>query len=282
MNVLAPLDPKIFFSIVIPAHNEEGNIRKTLDEITNFFSEKKVIDYEIVVINDNSHDKTEDILKNYSENYPHIRYVNNTPPHGFGYAVRKGLSSFHGLSVAIVMADLSDSPKDIYKYYLGLKEGHECVFGSRFIKGSQVIDYPKQKFFLNRLANFFIKSLFLISYNDYTNAFKAYRREVIQGIMPIISCHFNLTVELPLKSIIRGYQYKIVPISWTNRAVGESNLVIQEMGSRYLFIVLYVWLEKYLTKNDYSRRMSTIPIQTEASQQDSHVREEGNSKKKAS
>ena len=253
---IAELDESIFFSIVIPAYNEEGSIERTALAITNYFSEKNVLDYEIIVVNDNSKDKTESILKRLSSDNKYIRYINNTPPHGFGFAVRKGLTSFKGHSVAIVMADLSDSPEDIYSYYLALKEGNECIFGSRFIKGSKVIDYPKNKIIINRIANYFIKFLFMLDYNDFTNAFKAYKREVIIGINPIISCHFNLTVELPLKAIIRGFQYRIIPISWTNRAKGKSNLVIQEMGSRYLFIVLYIFLEKMLSKGDYIKSLT--------------------------
>ncbi|HAZ14443.1 MAG: hypothetical protein A2X86_00100 [Bdellovibrionales bacterium GWA2_49_15] len=258
MNELAPLDPSIFFSIVIPAYNEEKNIESTLHTIIKFLYEKKVQDFEILVINDCSVDRTEEILIQLEYQYPQLRHVNNLPPNGFGYAVRRGLENFKGLSFCLVMADLSDSPQDIYNYYRLLKEGHECVFGSRFIKGAKVTDYPAFKLILNRCANFFIKTLFGLEYNDFTNAFKAYRREVIEGLMPIIGCHFNLTVELPLKAIIRGYQYRTIPISWTNKRIGKSNLVIQEMGSRYLFIVLYAWLEKKLGKGDYKRRLKVI------------------------
>ena len=167
--------------------------------------------------------------------------------------MRKGLESFQGEAVAIVMADLSDSPQDIANYYDKIREGYECVFGSRFIKGSKIIDYPGFKLVVNRMANWFVKSLFGFKYNDVTNAFKAYRREVIDGLNPIVSHHFNLTVELPLKAIVRGYKYAVVPISWTNREAGVSKLKLKEMGSRYLFIVLYVFLEKLLSKGDYHR-----------------------------
>ena len=263
---LAKLDKNIFFSIIIPAYNEQENINKTLDAIISTFEEKNVNDYEIVVVNDNSLDNTEKILEDYSQKYPFFRYVNNTYPNGFGMAVRKGIQSFKGQSVCIVMADLSDSPDDIYKYYRELKAGHECVFGSRFMKGSKVIDYPKHKYLLNRVVNYFIKFLFGIAHNDTTNAFKAYRREVIEGILPIISCHFNLTVELPLKAVVRGYQFKKIPISWTNRTHGESNLKIEEMGSRYLFIVLYIFLEKIMSKGDYLRKMRVLPTEEENGQ----------------
>ena len=248
MTVAAP-----FFSIVIPAHNEEGCIAATCEAIAARFAREGIADYEICVINDNSRDRTEEILKELSARIPFVRYVNNSPPNGFGYAVRKGLESFAGECACVVMGDLSDSPDDILAYYREMKAGAECVFGSRFIKGSRVVDYPPHKLWLNRLANVFIKFLFRLDYNDVTNAFKCYRREVIDGIQPLLSAHFNLTVEMPLKAIVRGYSYKILPISWTNRTTGESKLKIKEMGSRYLFIVLYAWLERTLSRGDYRR-----------------------------
>lgn len=246
--------PFPFFSIIIPAHNEEGGIAATCEAISGRFAREGIEDYEICVVNDNSCDRTEKILQELSSSLPCLRYVNNAPPNGFGFAVRKGLDVFSGQCACVVMGDLSDSPDDIVTYYREMKAGVECVFGSRFIKGSRVSDYPRHKFRLNRLANWFIKVLFRLDYNDVTNAFKCYRREVIEGIQPLVSPHFNLTVEMPLKAIVRGYSYKILPISWTNRRAGESKLKIKEMGSRYLFIVLYVWLERKLSHGDYRRK----------------------------
>jgi dolichol-phosphate mannosyltransferase len=242
-----------FFSMVIPAHNEEGCIAETCRAIVARFAQDGIDDYEILVVNDNSRDRTEEILKELSAGSPHIRYVNNAPPNGFGFAVRRGLQNFLGECVCVVMGDLSDHPDDIIAYYREMKKGAECVFGSRFIKGSKVIDYPKHKMVLNRMANVFIKTIFRLGHNDITNAFKCYRREVIEGIQPLLSPHFNLTVEMPLKAFVRGYRYVTVPISWTNRKSGESKLKIKEMGGRYLFIVLYCWLESRLARGDYVR-----------------------------
>jgi dolichol-phosphate mannosyltransferase len=134
-----------------------------------------------------------------------------------------------------------------------LRDEAECAFGSRFIKGGAVYDYPRFKLFVNRMANWFVKTLFRVPYNDVTNAFKGYRAEVIRGCQPLISPHFNLTVEIPLKAVVRGYSYKVLPISWRNRKTGKSSLHLEEQGSRYLFIVLYVWLERLLTRGDYRR-----------------------------
>ena len=243
----------IFLSIIIPAHNEGDCIGDTCTKIIDKFSEVGIEDYEIIVVNDNSSDTTETALQSLCRAHSVIEYVNNDPPFGFGFAVRKGLLIYHGEAVAIVMADLSDSPADIIVYYNKLKEGHECVFGSRFIKGSKVKDYPFFKLFLNRIVNIAIKLIFGIKFNDVTNAFKAYRREVISSLEPIISPHFNLTVELPLKAIVRGFDYIVVPIAWSNRKKGESKLKIKEMGSRYLFIILYCFIEKLFSQNDFHR-----------------------------
>lgn len=245
--------PAPFFSIIIPAHDEEGCIASTCEAIAERFAREGIADYEICVVNDNSHDRTEDVLKALSARIPFVRYVNNAPPNGFGFAVRKGLAAFAGQCACIVMGDLSDAPADILAYYREMKAGAECVFGSRFIRGSKVVDYPPHKLWINRLANRFVKMLFRLDYNDVTNAFKCYRRDVVEGIQPLLSAHFNLTVEMPLKAIVRGYSYKILPISWTNRQSGESKLKIKEMGGRYLFIVLYVWLERKLARGDYRR-----------------------------
>jgi dolichol-phosphate mannosyltransferase len=241
------------FSIVIPAHNEQACIEGTVISIINRLTAEH-IPHNILVINDNSSDETEKILLQLRAKYAQCRYLNNEPPNGFGLAVRKGLERFTGDAVVIFMADGSDSPDDIVQYYKKLLEGYDCVFGSRFIKGGRVIDYPRHKLVINRLANWFIKLLFRLPFNDITNAFKCYRRSVIQGVRPILSHHFNLTVELPLKAIVRGYSYAVVPISWQNRTTGISKLKIKEMGSRYLFIILYVFLEKHLSRGDYQKK----------------------------
>ncbi|GBD52246.1 glycosyltransferase [Microcystis aeruginosa NIES-298] len=240
-------------SIIIPAYNEEDCIESTAHLISERLERDK-IDYEILVVNDNSKDNTEAVLQKINQENPRIRYINNYYPNGFGFAVRCGLENFSGDAVAVVMADNSDSPDNMVDYYYKLQEGYDCVFGSRFIKGGKVIDYPIHKLFVNRLANLFIQVLFGLKFNDTTNAFKIYRKEVIEGISPLLSHHFNLTVEMPLKAIVRGYSYTTIPITWRNRTTGISKLKLKEMGSRYLFIVLSIWLEKYLSRGDYKRK----------------------------
>jgi dolichol-phosphate mannosyltransferase len=211
------------------------------------------MDFELVVVDDGSSDATGEVVLLTANGDERVRVVRNDGRHGFGHAVRCGLDHYTGDAVAIVMADGSDDPRDVILYYRVLQAGYDCAFGSRFMPGAVLSDYPPVKRVINRGVNTFIRLVFRHGYNDTTNAFKAYRREVVDNLQPLISPHFNLTVEMPLKAITRGFSYAIVPTSWTNRAAGESKLALREMGSRYLFIVLYVFLEAHLTRGDYRR-----------------------------
>lgn len=246
------LGPGMKLSVVIPAHNEEGTVADTVEGIISTLSDQN-IEHEVIVVDDSSTDRTAAVVEGIAADHPQVRCLPSPNRGGFGLTVRAGLDAFEGDAVAIVMADGSDSPDDLVRYQRLLEEGYECAFGSRFMQGSRVVDYPRSKLIMNRIVNWGIRLLFRHGYNDTTNAFKAYRREVIDNLRPFLSNHFNLTVELPLKAVVRGYSYGVVPISWTNRKAGESKLSLNEMGSRYLFIVLYVFLEHHLSHGDYRR-----------------------------
>jgi dolichol-phosphate mannosyltransferase len=238
-------------SVVIPAHNEAGSIAETVDGVRSALR-AAAIPYEIVVIDDGSGDGTLEIVERLSADGD-VRAFRSHYERGFGHAVRAGLERFEGDAVTIMMADASDDPRDLVLYYRVLEAGYDCAFGSRFMPGGGVVDYPRLKLAINRVVNLGIRALFQHGYNDTTNAFKAYRREVIDAIQPLVSKHFNLTVEMPLKAVIRGYSFAVVPTTWRNRRAGESKLAMREMGSRYLFIVLYAFLEHHLSRGDYRR-----------------------------
>jgi dolichol-phosphate mannosyltransferase len=242
-------------SVVIPARNEEGCIASTVEHL-HLELKLHEVPHEIVVVDDGSTDGTWAILQDLRCRMPELVPTRRFGPNGIGRAIIEGLEHATGDAVTIMMADESDDCRDVVRYWRKLNEGWECVFGSRFVAGGGIVDYPWLKYLLNRLANLCIRLLFRIPLNDTTNAFKAYRITAIRGCQPLIAPHFNILVELPLKSIVRGYSWTVIPITWRNRATGQAKLKIKEMGSRYLFIIFYVWLEKHFSAGDYRKRMA--------------------------
>jgi dolichol-phosphate mannosyltransferase len=258
-------DPLRVLSVIIPARNEEGCIGATVEHL-HLELRLNGIEHEIIVVDDGSTDETWNVLRGIGARVPTLRPVQNTGQNGFGRAITFGIDRMGGDAAVIMMADESDDCRDVVTYWTLLNQGWDAVFGSRFIRGGGVIDYPFHKLVLNRLANWFLKVLFHSGVNDTTNAFKAYRRSVLDGCRPFLSAHFNLTVELPLKTIVRGYSWTVTPITWRNRRSGLSKLKIREMGSRYLFIAMYCWLERYFSRGDYrkDRRPAEVPAPAES------------------
>ena len=251
-----PIEPALtLLSVVIPARNEAKCIVSTVKHL-HVVLRLHHVPHEIIVVDDASVDSTVEVLAKIRSELPELIIVRNPGPHGFGRAITFGIDQTRGDAVVIMMADESDDCRDVVRYWNLLQEGYECVFGSRFLRGGGTIDYPRLKLIINRIANFFVRVLFAVKLNDTTNAFKAYRKSVIDGCRPLISPHFNITVELPLKAITRGYSWISVPITWRNRRAGKSKLSLKEMGSRYLFICLYVLLEKWLSRGDYCRNQT--------------------------
>lgn len=236
-------------SVVIPAYNEEQNLPRTIGDLQLALREE-MIPYEIVVVNDNSRDGTERVVRELMTLDADLRIVNRRPPGGFGRAIRTGLDEATGDVVCIVMADSSDHPEDVVAYYRKICEGYDCVFGSRFLRGSKVTDYPRGKLVVNRIVNKLMQWMFWCPFNDLTNAFKAYRASVIRESGPFHSSHFNITIEMSLSALVRKYNIAQIPISWTGRTWGASNLRIREMGRRYLATLLRVYGDKLLLSDD--------------------------------
>ena len=227
-------------NIIVPLKNEEKSVKTLVDNLNPVLKKinKKIT---LTLIDDHSSDQTWTIMKQFEKDYNFIKSYKNEKLTGFGNALKTGIEKNEDDALIIFMGDCSDDPQDILEYAKYLDEGYDCVFGSRFIKGSKLKDYPLNKLFFNRLANNLIRILFLIKYNDVTNAFKAYKKNTLDSCGPIVSQHFNINAELSLKSIIRGFKYKIIPISWINRKEGISKFRIKEMRNRYFFTILYIF-----------------------------------------
>ena len=232
-------------SIIFPVRNEAKEISKTMDLICSSINE---INYEIIIVNDYSDDDTYDVISKKKDSYDKIKLFNNAKK-GLGGAINLGIEKSVGEVVCIMMADLSDDIADLKKYYQLIQpKDVDAIFGSRFIKGSNVSDYPIKKLFLNRIFNYITKFIFLSDYNDFTNAFKIYKKDSLIKTMPLISEDFNIFLEIPLKIISRKMNYKIVPISWKNRKEGKAKFNMKELQSKYLFTLIYCFLEKILLK----------------------------------
>jgi dolichol-phosphate mannosyltransferase len=232
-------------SIIIPCRNEEESIENTINDITSHLI-NKINNFEINIINDFSSDHTLEKLKIISTTNKKIKVYDNQIK-GLGGAINLGIEKSLNKFTIIVMADLSDSPEDIIKYYFEIKNNDlDAVLGTRFSSNSLIENYPKKKLFFNRVFNNLVKILYWQKYNDFTNAFKIYKTSVLKELKPIISENFNVFLELPLKIISRKYKYSIIAINWRNRKNGKAKFKIKELGSKYLFTLLYCFLEKIL------------------------------------
>ena len=230
-------------SILIPVRNESNVIHEVFEYFSNNL---KDIEYEVLIINDFSNDDTFDKCKKLVDEYKNFRIFDN-PKKGLGGAINLGINEAKGDNISIMMADLSDDIDDLKRYNVLMEQGNfDAILGSRFRRDSKVKGYPIQKLILNRIFNFFVSIVFLNKYNDYTNAFKIYKKKTLVEIMPLISESFNIFLEIPLKIISRNYKYKIISINWIGRKKGESKFKIKELGAKYLFTLIYCFIEKNL------------------------------------
>ena len=230
-------------SILIPLRDESDN----LDNIVGRFDQNlQSINYEVIFVNDFSSDNTLQKAKTISSKKKNYKVYDNQKK-GLGGALNLGIEKVQGEYTCIMMADLSDDIDDLKAYYKKISQNeHDAIFGSRFMRSSKVKDYPLNKLILNRIFNFFVKVLFLNKYNDFTNAFKIYRSDILKSFIPLISESFNIFLEMPLKIISRGYKYEIIPINWYNRKKGKTKFNIKELRSKYLFTLIYCFIEKIL------------------------------------
>ncbi len=229
-------------SIIIPVRDESESLKGIMKHYSRNLTN---LEYEILIVNDFSEDNTLEKAKKLFKN-ENFKILDNKKK-GLGGAINLGVKEARGEYIAIMMADYSDDINDLIKYHSLIKTGEfDAILGSRFMKKSKVLNYPLQKLVLNRVFNYFVCLIFWNSYNDYTNAFKIYKKKTLLEISPLISESFNIFLEIPLKIISRNYKYKIIPINWTGRMKGVSKFKIKELRSKYLFTLIYCFIEKNL------------------------------------
>ncbi|MCZ7355813.1 MAG: flippase-like domain-containing protein [Candidatus Methanoperedens sp.] len=223
-------------SIVVPAHNEEENLANLLGELLPVLEgHEETRDYELIIVNDNSTDRTPQIIETLADLNPRIKPVHMLSNPGFGNAIKEGFRNAKGDIIIPVMGDLSDDPEDIIKLVQKIEEGYDIAYGSRFIEGGRTDGYPYAKMIANRTFNNSVRLLFGIKHKDITNAFKAYRKEVLDriGIDNLEANGFDLTVEIPLKAHIMGFTSAEVPVTWHGRKRGVAKLKLSENATKY-------------------------------------------------
>ena len=233
-------------SVVIPVLNYEKKLEDTIKKIKN-----EVIDVEIIVVCDitklNLVEKARKLSKKLNKSYG-VRTIFRINKKGFGSALRYGFIKASGKVVVVMMGDLCDDPKTIPKMLKKIEEGYDVVVGCRYCKEGKIIGNTiKQRVsnFVSVLVSIFSK----IRCKDVNNAFKMYRKEVLENIRTK-SESFDMSIELLVKSAISGYKIAEVPTVWRNRDTGKSKFNFFREAKNYFKWFLYAAIKfpSFITK----------------------------------
>ncbi len=232
---------KLEFSFIIPTFNEQEVIINTLKYLYNSIKENKVT-AEVIIIDDST-DSTIKILNNLKNNYANLKVIHRDNGSGVGSAIRLGLNKASGKYSIIYMADYTSEDLKCFPEMINrFREGYDIVQTSRFMKGMTIKGYPLKKTIANRLCNYFVRIAFLrFDLKDYTSLYKGIKTSVIQKLK-LESDHFDLGTEIVLKAIRKKYKIIEVPVSWEERAGGESKLKLSKFAPKYLKTVMKIWL----------------------------------------
>ena len=221
------MDEKI--SVVIPTYNEIDNIQKLIPNIQRVL-EEITPKYEILVVDDNSPDGTGKFVENLSKKDEKIRVIIREEKIGLGDAYKFGFQNVNGDIIFEMDADLSHNPKDIPKFLKALKHS-DIVVGSRYIKGGSNLYRQKTRIIISKVANFLASFFFRLNrLTDSTSGFRAYKRKVIDTIIPHISCQkYTFQVEILEKAQQFKFSIREVPIKFQDRYDGESKFNLSEI-----------------------------------------------------
>lgn len=226
-------------SLIIPFKNENEYVKTVIGTVHRYLTKKKV-DFEIIAVDD-SNDGTWEILKSLEKKYSDFRAVRGWKPPGYGKAIRKGFGLARGKIVVPFNGDMCDSLDDVMKYVKIINSGYDMVFGSRYVPGAKVENYPRFKKIFSVLTNAFIMVMFRVNCSDITQSFKAYRKEVVDSIKPV-SDGYEISLEIALRAIKKGYKYKTIPIGWVGRKSGVSKMNLRKSAPLYFKIVMRLLL----------------------------------------
>lgn len=229
-------------SIVIPAYNEEDNIADVIQRVEQSID----IPYELIVVNDHSQDDTRKVVEGLSSQYSNIRLVENSLDKGFANALKTGFAQATGDAIIPIMADLCDDLETVKVMFSKINAGYDVVCGSRYTRGGSRVGGAKAKAFFSSFVGQSLHFLLGLPTHDIANAFKMYRKKVIDSI-GIKSNGFEVSMEIPLKAYFMGFKMTEVPTVWRERRKGKSSFRILKLSSSYF--KLYLWaILKSLTR----------------------------------
>lgn len=219
-------------SFVVPCHNEETTIGPLVTALTNYFRDYI---HEIVIVNDNSRDRTAVVASEIARQNRRVRVINRKPPNGVGRALREGYAAATGDYIFTMDSDFVQIVPEMRDLFDAVAEGYEGAIGSRFSQESIMVNYPFTKIVSNRLFHFLARRSLGLGFHDISNNLKLYKAGILKE-MKITENHFAANAEIGLKSIAAGHRIKEVPISWINRTadMGTSSFRLFGVGPHYV------------------------------------------------
>jgi len=202
------------YSIIIPAYNEEKRISKTVARILEFF-EKKKVDFEIIVVNDGSNDKTSEAVKIFRNKK--IRLLEFSPNHGKGFAVKQGMLNAKGDIILFSDADLSTPIEEFDKLINYIKD-FDVIIGSRSIKGANVVKHqPFYRELMGKIFNKIVRLFTIRGIIDTQCGFKMFNQKAAKDVFSKTRITgFGFDVEALFLAKILKYKIKEVPVTWIN------------------------------------------------------------------
>jgi SAM-dependent methyltransferase len=226
-------------SVVVPAHNEESNIQTLVDGLLGFYGDYI---HEIVIVNDNSSDRTAEAVLRAARKEPRVRLVNRTGPNGVGRALRDGYQAATGRYILSMDCDFVAILPEFRGLFDAVAQGRDGAIGSRFSHESVLLNYPFAKMVSNRVCHLLIKTFLLDGVRDLSNNLKLYRADILRNL-EIQSPFFAANLETGLKPMLRGYDIAEVPISWINRTpeMGSSSFHLRRVCADYAKALYRCW-----------------------------------------
>ncbi|MBZ5583225.1 MAG: glycosyltransferase [Acidobacteriia bacterium] len=219
-------------SFVAPCHNEEMNVPRLVESLLGFYGPYV---HEIVIVNDNSTDRTAEVTREIAAREPRVKLVDRRPPNGVGRALRDGYAAATGRYILTMDSDFVQILPEFRDLFDAVAAGRDGAIGSRFSHESLLINYPFFKILCNRGFHLLARVLLKRSLRDISNNLKLYRAEILKNLR-LEQDHFAANVETGLKPLLAGYDIEEVPISWINREhdMGSSSFRIIHVGPNYL------------------------------------------------